>query len=59
MVIARNSCSEDTFKTKIYIDTLPVPPIQASRKEGCHALTVNFLNLTQPGATLPRHFTRS
>ena len=49
MVIARNGCGEDTFKTRIYIDTLPVPHIQASATEGCHALTVNFLNLTQPG----------
>jgi len=49
MVIARNGCGEDTFKTKIYIDTLPAPRIQASPTEGCHALTVNFLNLTQPG----------
>jgi hypothetical protein len=48
MVIARNGCGEDTLKTKIYIDTLPVPRIQASPTEGCHALTVNFLNLTQP-----------
>lgn len=49
MVIAKNGCGDDTFRTVIYIDTLPTPRILASPTEGCHPLSVNFLNLTDPG----------
>lgn len=47
-VRACNLCGCDTARVTLTIDSLPKANIQASPLEGCHPLTVNFTNLSQP-----------
>lgn len=48
-VVARNFCGDDTARYRVVIDTLPRANLLATPTEGCHALTVNFTNLSLPG----------
>lgn len=48
-VVARNFCGDDTARYRVVIDTLPQAQLLATPTEGCHALTVNFTNLSTPG----------